>query len=55
MSRILCWFGLHAWAYEYGREHQIMQERRCYRCPKREAPYNVPRTVVGASNFERAA
>ena len=39
MSRFLCWLGFHAWAYEYGNTHGVMQERRCYRCHLREAPY----------------
>ena len=42
LTRILCWFGLHAWAYAFGwQQSGPMQERRCYRCPVVQAPYQV--------------
>ena len=40
--RILCWVGLHAWAYAFGMTGSgPMQERRCYRCEAVQAPYQV--------------
>ena len=57
MSGFLCWLGFHTWAYEFGvRGGGPMQERRCYRCGVRQAPYDLlERRQVEGSNFERAA
>ena len=49
--RILCWVGLHAWAYAFGYTGGgPMQERRCFRCETVQAPY-----LVRAANAEREA
>ena len=39
MTKILCWFGFHPWAYGYNHRGHI-DERRCYRCKTRQAPYD---------------
>ena len=54
ITRILCWAGFHPWAYGYNHMGHI-DERRCYRCKTRQAPYDAPVEVGGSSNFERAA